>query len=276
MKKIFIFILFFIFVPFSYSYNLEISTDKNDVNINDTFMLTFKLSDAQNVDLRNFLKNVDFEHISKNFEIYWPYQEHRSMMNIVKDQNWKVYEKMENIIILSYELKPKKIWNFSIWPFVFFDWNKKIEKQKIDLKVEKIEKNLDLENISNVKYHFPKKTNFIENIFYPLIFWALLWVIFFFIFNFLKNDKNNKKFLEKSEIKLLENNLENKTEQSLEQILNNLEDKLKENISKKYNFDYKNYSFWEIIEKIENLEDKKNLEEIKNFLDKVKYGNFKI
>lgn len=277
MKRLLILFLFFLSIPLTYSFSswdLEIFTENEKLNLWEKTELIFRFKDAENLDFSKILENIEKTKWFENFEIIWPFQTYRSSSQSI-NINWKIEEKKESIIELIYELNPKKVWNFEIWPFDFEENWEKFSKEKIKMEVlKKEEKEVKSEEFFEKKYYerdISSEENEKKYFFKEFIFLLVFFIIIFWIYFVFFRKKENEKILENTE-----ENLKNKTENEdleTEEFVSDLEKRLKEKVIKKYNLENENKTFSEIISEIDDENERKKLKEISDTLDKIKYSD---
>ncbi len=134
MKKKFIKIflilwLFFSFILNSFALDIKLQTDKQQVNINDTFNLILKIKSSG----WGLIKIKSIKWIEK-FKILWQSQSQNSSTDI-EVINWKTQKKAVTIINFDLILKPLKNWEFEIGPAILQDGSWTIETNKVNIKV---------------------------------------------------------------------------------------------------------------------------------------------
>lgn len=279
MKRIIITILFFIYIYPVYSYELYVETDKNQVSLGENLELEFKFkyNDSEKIDFSEIEKNISNIKWIENFDIFWPSQEYKNFSQSIFI-DWKLQEIAELSVELKYDLKPKKVWVFSIWPFDFKNWEKIISKDPIKINVSEEKKDDFLINDKKNNYiqKIEKEDDFDWKYLFLIIFLILLtWILSYLFYN--KKFKNKQLLLEENNLEknnfLEEKNIKMQND-IVKQTMEEIEENLKMKISNKYDINIWNKTISEMIEEIEFPEEKNKLKEINLLIDKIKYWNF--
>lgn len=256
-----ILILFFSYFYTVFSFEAEISIDKNELQMDESFKLILNIKKAENLENIKIL-NFDLE---KNFDIIWESQSIKTFSNLVSLSSWKVEEQNETSINYNFILSPKNFWEFQIWPIILDDWEKKVETNSLSVKIlanQKNDFNQD-EKIQKNDEKIEKKIDF--KYFYIFIIIFLIWI---FIIKLLIIKSRKSKIKEE---KIFENQ-EKKIEEKID---------LDEKINKISLLEKEEFIFE--IEKIlqknnlffDDLSNE-NLQKIKKILDKMKYSNLEV
>lgn len=279
MKRIIITILFFIYIYPVYSYELYVETDKNQVSLGENLELEFKFkyNDSEKIDFSEIEKNISNIKWIENFDIFWPSQEYKNFSQSIFI-DWKLQEIAELSVELKYDLKPKKVWVFSIWPFDFKNWEKIISKDPIKINVSEEKKDDFLINDKKNNYiqKIEKEDDFDWKYLFLIIFLILLtWILSYLFYN--KKFKNKQLLLEENNLEknnfLEEKNIKMQSD-IVKQTMEEIEENLKMKISNKYDINIWNKTISEMIEEIGFPEEKNKLKEINLLIDKIKYWNF--
>lgn len=271
MRKIFtILFIFFVFINQTFAYDASIFTNKNILKIWEKLEFVIKLDwFSENLDILKINWIENFETIS-NIEAM-------EFSSKILNVDWKIEEKRETILTRKFILEPKKVWEFILWPVELNDWIETKTTNKLQIKVvwddilsdknyqvtKKISQDILMKN---EKIH---KNNFDFKFFVFVLAIFNICLIIIFLYLFVNKKKKSFKMLpegKKINFEVLEN-LEKITDFETE--IKNL---LKENISKKYNLEISEKSFWELIENIENKDEQRELEEIKKLLEEFNYS----
>lgn len=279
MKKIFTILFLFFFYPV-FAYEAEISVNNEKVLLSDNFKLSINIKNVDN------LEEIQISKINwiDNFEVLWTNQSNR-VFSQSKVVNGKIEEQRETVTLFEFILKPKNIWEFSLWPISFDNWVEKKDTNIVKINVLKDEVEVKNDLPENTNYSLPVdefswKNNINDDKDGILFFILIALFILLVLMIFLQTLRN------KRDIDNLENSNKNTGyEDSLEENLNNLdfdinsknfvsdiENVLKIKISKKYNISHENKSLWEMIENID-FEDKELLNKINLWLNKIKYSD---
>lgn len=279
MKKIFTILFLFFFYPV-FAYEAEISVNNEKVLLSDNFKLSINIKNVDN------LEEIQISKINwiDNFEVLWTNQSNR-VFSQSKVVNGKIEEQRETVTLFEFILKPKNIWEFSLWPISFDNWVEKKDTNIVKINVLKDEVEVKNDLPENTNYSLPVdefswKNNINDDKDGILFFILIALFILLVLMIFLQTLRN------KRDIDNLENSNKNTgCEDSLEENLNNLdfdinsknfvsdiENFLKIKISKKYNISHENKSLWEMIENTD-FEDKELLNKINLWLNKIKYSD---
>lgn len=286
MRKVILSLSVFLasFLPI-YAFEADLNIEKNDVNINNSFQITLKISDVE--------ENIWVEEIKwlENFEILsqWQTQKFSSKSVII---NWKREQKANQIVSLNLILKAKKTWDFIIWPAILKTQNEEKKSNEIKVKIN-WKQIVSGNNLSNniltptnnndkkfrEKYkkqkYFPEKS-FLEKYYKTFIISLILFiiaVIFVIIFtrNNVKKEEDEDKKIEKEDFEEDKKEIifpEIKDENFTEKIENNI----KQIFKNKYNLKNKNL-LSEYLDLLKNKTTKTNLELLIKELNKLKYSN---
>lgn len=281
MKKIFTILILFLFFFYPvFAYEAEISVNNEKVLLSDNFKLSINIKNVDN------LEEIQISKINwiDNFEVLWTNQSNR-VFSQSKVVNGKIEEQRETATLFEFILKPKNIWEFSLWPISFDNWVEKKDTNIVKINVLKDEVEVKNDLPENTNYSLPVdefswKNNINDDKDGILFFILIALFILLVLMIFLQTLRN------KRDIDNLENSNKNTgCEDFLEENLNNLdfdinsknfvsdiENVLKIKINKKYNISHENKSLWEMIENTD-FEDKELLNKINLWLNKIKYSD---
>lgn len=282
MKKIFTILILFLFFFYPvFAYEAEISVNNEKVLLSDNFKLSINIKNVDN------LEEIQISKINwiDNFEVLWTNQSNR-VFSQSKVVNGKIEEQRETTTLFEFILKPKNIWEFSLWPISFDNWVEKKDTNIVKINVLKDEVEVKNDLPENTNYSLPVdefswKNNINDDDKDDILFFILIALFILLVLMIFLQTLRNKR-----DIDNLENSNKNTScEDSLEENLNNLdfdinsknfvsdiENVLKIKISKKYNISHENKSLWEIIESTD-FEDKELLNKINLWLNKIKYSD---
>lgn len=287
-KIIFLIVSFLIFIPNLYSFEAYINTDSRDIKLNEKFNINLKidLKDSKNIKI-NRIKWIE------NFDLIWQSQsqQSKSRTTII---NWKTDTISKQIIDVNYLIKPKKSWEYILWPIILSEWKNTYSTNSLVLNVsdefinnkEKINKySIDKNEGVNFKYTF-------------LYLFTLFLILIFILIVFLNNNKFVKKYIQKLLNKFgykknintdsdfnhykmddfEKNQIINYPDINDQDFVYKIDDIIRQKISKKYNLKGINkLTYNEILQSLDqNLSDKFILENIFDMISKIKYSNILI
>ncbi len=270
LKSILFLFLFFVFVLKSFAFDVNLNVDKNIVDINNNFNLFLKITTNNWWEI--WVKSIKW---LENFEILWKSQSQSSSSSVVII-NWQTKQNITTNLVLNLILKPKKNWEFEIWPAILEKWGKQIKSNKVKIKVswnksiflnnsspnlvlqknnssknnwnnlwkniQNIQKNNNLNNDEKIEnFDNVDKKNFKDNSFYLLILVLLIWLILAYL---IKNKQNS---LEKKQ-----NFWENKEERENKEEKNNLWWEI-DFEKKQKNFSYPDFWDENFVEKLDEI-----------------------
>lgn len=306
--KIFIFLWLFLSLIWNVlAFDAKLKVENNTANINDTFNLSVEIESSEWWEIR--VKNIKW---LENFEMLWQSQSQSSSSQIVV-VNWKTQSKTVSKVSLNLTLKPKKNWEFEIWPAILTDWKKEIKTNSVKIKVDWtnlgivnnnvwnniwIQQNKNIQAKQNIipqnkvnnqndiwKKEELKKQEKVEKNNYDL--YILLWVLilssiwFYFL---VKNKQENKKTISDNKDN---NNLENKEETEIDfestkkEIIfpevgdANFIEKITKSFREKVSqeFKIKDIESLTLSEILDKTWKKDNIKQIVDILNKAKYSN---
>lgn len=302
VKKLTILSLCWVFA-ISYPYNsfalfkANIDTENNKIDINENVRLNISIESDELSDIKMW--NIKW--LYENFDVVWQSQSQWSSTQVVI-QNWKTEEKTSISHRLTLELKPKKKWNYEIWPASIFNWSWKIETNSIKIEVSwdklfvngnhlqvptwnnsKVQTQVPQENKDetlNFEKEIEKKQfNDSQNLILFLIISLSVWVwIYFIIYNAKRknvvsnNTIKSDKIIKQEEINYeIQNNETIYPEISDNNFIEKIDYILRDKLRHKYNIkDIENKTYEEIME---TIKDKEDLKIIIDKLIKAKYSN---
>lgn len=272
MRKILVILtLFWISFYPVFAYEAEISIDKDNVFIWDNLKLLIKIKNTDNLENIEILNvNNDLE---KNFDIIW-----RSQSNQIYSQSkmidWKLEEQREVLTNYTFTLKPKKIWEFTLWPISLSDWTNKKETNLVNVKIIENEVKINSWNKNEKKdfYNSNNDSNLIYYILLTSLLILLLAYIFYYIFNSKKSEKLDKD-LEKIDKATQDDFDISLIDINSKDFSNQIEEVLKNKISQQYGILVENKDLSEIIWEIWIFDDKQLLEKINLWINKIKYSD---
>ncbi|MDD3144993.1 MAG: BatD family protein [Candidatus Gracilibacteria bacterium] len=274
-------ILFISFLPNIYAFDATISATKDKINLNDYTKLRIQveLKDEKNVEIKE-IKGIE------NFDILSNTQGSSSSSNIVV-VNGQTKTETKSINYIDLTLSPKKAGNYILGPAVLTDGTNSKETNSVNISVDD-KKIINDDFPGNRGFEREQNGDYVEVIF-SIIALFLLIITFGIIYKFYPNFYNKyfdilktNKYLKKSENNIEKINEEN--QESKEIIYPEISDIefaekinviLRKKLKNKYyieNIDAKSYN--EIYELLpEDIEDKQNLKNIIDTLNKLKYSN---
>jgi len=288
-RLIILIISFLLFVPSLYSFDANISSSSKEIYLNQKFTLNLKidLQDSDNINI-NRIKGIE------NFEVLWKSQSQQSdyRTTII---NWKADTISRQIINMTYVLKSKNAWEYTIWPFVLSDGQKIIETNTIDLKILNSFFDNKTENNKKENKVLYKGLNY-NYILYFLLPLVLLTILI--IYTYYKNREKLKsdigliinKFSKKNNINTADKFMDKKMDDfEKNQIIEypkiddqdfviKIDNIVKQKLQKKYNIKgIKKLTYTQILENLDhNLSDREIVKNIFDMITKLKYSNILI
>jgi hypothetical protein len=216
--------------------------------------------------------------------------------------NWKTETKTSVSHKLTLELKPKKKWNYEIWPANIKSWSWKIETNSVKIEVtwdklfvnnnhlkiptwnntpqiQNTQQKNDDENIDFTKDIEKEKFEDNNTKYLFLLTLILIWIWTYYIINNKQSKQTTKENNNLQNEKIEEINYEIWENENYPEITENnfiekIENIFKKKLKNKYNInEIENKTYEEIIESINNVDEKAKIKEISNKINKAKYSN---
>jgi hypothetical protein len=122
--------LFIISLLHSFAFDANINIDKTNLNINDILNLRLEINSSEWWEVK--IKEIKW---IENFQIIWQSQSQSSSTQIVV-VNWKTQSKAVSTLNLDLVLKPRKNWDFTIWPAILESGTWVINTNSVKIKVK--------------------------------------------------------------------------------------------------------------------------------------------
>ncbi len=279
LKIIIFFIIFTILHSKWYAINIEINSEKNKVNVGETFNLNINIEWDLSED--NKLKKISW---IENFNIISKSQSQQSSSKLVII-NWKQKRKSKNIYSIMYSLQAIKEGVFTIWPIEINNSWTKISSLPLKIEVfweKNIEEKINIKTEKNKDDFIYKQKKIIKNIIIVSFIIALLIGIYFYFKNKWKINKI-KSLLKKEEKKeVIKNPNPKKTNYpKIEEkdFIYKLEKIFKNKLENKYKIkNVKNKTYIDILSEIENIDshNKEKIETLSDLFNKAKYSKIRV
>lgn len=192
IKTIFVLIILFLNTLVFAENNINLESDKVDVNINDSFVLSVNIESTYSWSIEvSDIKWLD------QFTKIW--QETSNQVSII---NWESTSKYW----LRITLKPNQLWKFLIWPAELKVWEETINSNLLEINVNNddslfsspnINSLSDDNNIGNVNDKddirwIKNSTGMLYNFIYYQLLIILLLILLYFYYLYINNKKKNK------------------------------------------------------------------------------------
>ncbi|PID86439.1 hypothetical protein CSB08_00450 [Candidatus Gracilibacteria bacterium] len=279
LKIIIFFIIFTILHSKGYAINIEINSEKNKVNVGETFNLNINIEGDLSED--NKLKKISG---IENFNIISKSQSQQSSSKLVII-NGKQKRKSKNIYSIMYSLQAIKEGVFTIGPIEINNSGTKISSLPLKIEVfgeKNIEEKINIKTEKNKDDFIYKQKKIIKNIIIVSFIIALLIGIYFYFKNKGKINKI-KSLLKKEEKKeVIKNPNPKKTNYpKIEEkdFIYKLEKIFKNKLENKYKIkNVKNKTYIDILSEIENIDshNKEKIETLSDLFNKAKYSKIRV
>lgn len=281
MKKIILLLSIFCFTQ-TYALTSSLEIDKNKAQVDERVWLKLTINSWENEQIN--VKEIKW---IENFDILGQSQS-SSFSNI----NWKT----NSVIELEFSLSPKKKWNYEIWPIVLNDGKTDILTNSVKVEISWEKMFLNNTNTNNINIKNNPKTNlwnlsppeeeikkFEEKsdykIFLLILIISLLIIIVYFSLKKLNTSPLASQIQPSPLPPLPRGRGENNDYDIIFPNINDddfiwkIDELIKQKITNKYYIDTKTKSYSQILELIENKNDKQKFKEIFDIIIQAKYSN---